>query len=259
MDNIKRVTRISYLSFKSMFLFLSPLAYLTVLVLSPLFSLIFFTLIAKDAFGSDADLRVNIIGNSIILCYVSCFFNIGNMWIEERNFGTLKIAITSTMSMFTMIISKGVLFILNGLVTVIFGLFVGKLIFGLNLEISYGLIASILLSVLSVAAMGCFMGAIGLLTRDANLILNIWNMIFMILCGINFPSSKLPVIFQNISNFLPLKHSMIAITKLLQGDNQITEMLIFEASIFVMYITLTFVILKTFEKLSIKHATLDFF
>ncbi|MDT1958996.1 ABC transporter permease [Carnobacterium divergens] len=259
MDGILRMIRISYYSFKSMFLFLSPLAYLTVLILSPLFSLVFFTLIAKDAFGSNADLRVNIIGNAIILCYVSCFFNIGNMWIEERNFGTLKLAISSTMSIFTMIIAKGVLFIVNGLITVFFGLFVGKLLFGLNVEITLGLIAGILLGVLSVAAMGCFVGAIGLLTRDANLILNIWNMIFMALCGINFPTSRLPIFFQNISNFLPLKHSMNAITQLLQGNNDISEMLLFEAGICLMYIILTYISLKIFEKISLIYATLEFY
>lgn len=259
MDALRRFFRVSFFSFKGMFLFLSPITYFTVLILSPISSLVFFVLIARDAYGPTADIRQCIIGNSLILCYVSAFFCLGNILGGEREFGTLKVFISSPNCKFYILLSKGFLFIVNGLVTVFLGLIVGRLLFGHVISITFSFIICIIIAVFSVASMGFFISTIGLLTRDANLILNIWNMIFMAVCGINYSTSLLPLSLQYLSNFLPLKHTMDAISKLLLGRGDIMPDLLKELAVCLCYFCLAVIALALFEKLARKYSTLDFF
>ncbi|WP_327147047.1 MULTISPECIES: ABC transporter permease [unclassified Thermotoga] len=59
--------------------------------------------------------------------------------------------------------------------------------------------------------------ALGLVTRDTNMLLGIAEMLVFMMSGANFPVERLPVIFRWVSLILPLSHSVKSIRYTLSG------------------------------------------
>lgn len=264
MDSFKRFYRNGLYSFKGLYGFLRPEIYILVEVINPIFQVLFFSLVARHAYGN-IDITPFIIGNAFVLCMYNAFFGVGANLISERSLGTLKILIASPANKFKLFVSKSTFHILDGMVTVFIGLLTG--IVFLNLKIPVHSIPYFLLSlfaaIFTACSMGLFIGSIGLLTRDINLLLNLSSMLLMSLSGVNFPTEKLPFFLKGISSILPLTNALKA-SKLLINPATISYetiniYILEEFGLGVAYCIIAYFTLRIMENIAKNKATLDIY
>lgn len=261
MEELKRFFRSGLYSFKGIFGFLKPEIYILVKVINPIFMVIFFSLIASHAYNTK-DITPWVVGNAFVLCMYNAFFGVGTELIAERSFGTLKILIASPTNKFTALLSKTLFHIVDSLITVFIGLTTGYIIFNAKIPFDKLHIFFLLLlaAMFSACTLGLFVGSIGLISRDINLLLNISSMMLMALSGVNYPIEKLPWIFQKVSYIMPLTRSLKG-TRMLLNNNLSTvyRLLVGEIVLGIIYSLLGYILLKFMEAMARKKATLDIF
>lgn len=261
MKEVKRFLRFSLFSFKGLFGWLEPKIYLMVKVINPVFTLIFFCLLTRYAYKSN-DVTPYLVGNAMILVYMSAIFGVGNVLALERYFGTLKVIMIAPTNKFFIFAGRGFFHIVDGLITVIISLGVGSLLFGFHSNGSFLQILLILvISTYSVAGLGMMLASLGLKYRDMNLVMNISSMMILVLTGANFPIEKLPVWLQGISNVLPLTRGIRAAQMTLVGANftEVGTLLLSEFILGTIFLLLGYVLFSLMDHLAVKDGAFDLY
>lgn len=264
MEMVERAYRNGLYTFKGLFGFLKPEVYVLVKVVNPIFQVLFFSLIAKHAYGNE-DITHFIVGNAFVLCMYNAFFGVGCNLISERGYGTLKLLIGSPCNKFNVFITKSTFHIIDGIITVAIGLFTGMIFFNIKIPINifpYFLIC-LILAIFTVCSMGLLVGSMGLITRDISMLLNISSMILMCLCGVNFQVEKLPIVLQYVSNILPLTNALKA-SKLLINDGiinyeKVNSLLLNELLLGIGYCIIAYLSFRIMEKLAKCRAAIDIY
>jgi len=228
----------------------------------PLITLIYYCVIAQHSFLTDY-LTSWVIGNSLLLCNNTCVFTLGSAFESERYYGRLKWLIVSPHNRMATVFQKGFFFIFESFATVVLGLLFGSLIFGVSFtNVNIGLLSIIILAgVFSAICFGMLLSMFALISDSMNLILNIFNMAMLILCGANFPISDLPKFAQYISFCLPFTRSIEA-GKMLFGEINIQRLVTLlggELCIGLIYLVVSAVLFKTIERVAIRKASLEIF
>lgn len=259
---MRRFIRQSLFSFKSLFGYLSPKAYLLMKVLDPMLQMIYFSLLIKFVYKTN-DMTPWLIGNAFILCSRNAVFGIGTSLIGERYSGTLKLIIGSPANKFMVFMSRGVFYIIDSFITVFIGLITGYLLFHLYIPADRMLIfiLSIVVCMFSSIALGLCISVIGLLTRDIHLFLNTISMLLFALTGAIFPLERLPLFLSKLSYMLPITRSIESARLIASGGDfsRIFTLLGGEMLLGVLYVVLGYMALSFVEKIAIKKATLDIY
>lgn len=262
MDTLKRIHRNGWYSYKALYGFLKPQEYILVKVANPIFQVIFFTLVARHAYGS-GDITPYIVGNAFVLCAYNAFFGVGANLIVERNLGTLKLLVASPSNKFSIFVTKCNLHIMDGMITVFIGILTGIIIFDLSIPLNAvpQFLLCLIVAIFSACAMGLFVGSIGLVTRDINLLLNLSAMMLMCLSGVNFPVERMPIILQKASSLMPLTNSLKA-CRLLMGTDMtasgtISSYIVKEFALGLLYCVAAYMTLKFMEHIAKRKAVID--
>lgn len=264
METLERAYRNGLYTFKGLFGFLKPEIYVLVKVVNPVFQVMFFSLIAKHAYGN-VDITPFIVGNAFVLCMYNAFFGVGCTLINERGYGTLKLLIGSPCNKFNVFITKSTFHIIDGIFTVLIGLFTGIIFFNIRIPIDIlpYFIVCLVIAIFTACSMGLLIGSIGLITRDINMLLNLSSMLLMSLCGVNFSIEKLPTVLQYVSNILPLTNALKASKLLLNGGiinyGKVNSLLINELLLGIGYCIIAYLSFKFMEKLAKCRATIDIY
>lgn len=262
MDPIKRLFRKATLSYKGLFAVMSVQQYLMVNLGSPLMQMLCFTLVARYVYGG-VDVSHWFIGNALVLTYFNAIFGIGVQLTQEKNSGTLKLLIASPSSGVGIFLPRAILHIFDGLVTVLFGLMIGALIFGFNLPFSSWPAFLLILLVASFSAMafGLIISCLGLLTRDLNLVLNVASMTMLGLTGANFPLERMPVWLQPVGQLMPLTRSIEASRSLYAGMplSDLSGMLIGELILGIVLMAFGVLIFNVMTRVAVRLGVLEMF
>ncbi len=250
----------SIISYKALFGWLKIESYMVIKIVVPILQVSFFSLLSKYAFQTD-DISPWIIGNSILLCSRNAIYGVGRVIMEDRDMGTLKLIIASPANKFLVFVGRGLMHIVDALITVLIGLFVGFIFFNLHIPLNnlFLFILAIVISIYSAMAIGHMISVVGLAFRDIIILLNVFEYLLIILTGASFPISRLPIFLQGISNFLPITRGIKAARLLLDSANRILvlKLLSREFLIGTIYILFGFFVFSFFESISRKKATLD--
>lgn len=252
----------SYYSFKALYGWINPFAYVFMNVLNPILQLCFFCMLDKYIYHV-TDVTPYVIGNAIIMCTVNCIFGIGSTMPDERYYGTLKLLIVSPSNNIFTFLQKAVFHIAESILTVGMALLVGSLIFGANLtSVDLGqLCVVILIAILSTSCLGLFVASIGVATDSLNLIMNLFSMMFLAFTGVNYPLERLPMIFRGVGKMLPMTRS-IQLAKLLLQRESIYEhygMIIGEICVGIAYLVIGYVFLTFAERIAQKKGNFDLY
>ena len=264
MDGLMRIYRNGLYSFKGLYGFLRPQVYVLVKVINPVFQVLFFSLVARHAYGG-GDITPYIIGNAFVLCMYNAFFGVGTQLVSERGFGTLKLLIASPCNKFKVFVTKSAFHILDGVITVLIGIITG--IVFLKVRIPVENLPHMLLclgaAMFAACSMGLIVGSAGLITRDINLLLNIASMALMALSGVNFPVERLPMVLQRISHILPLTHALKACRILLATGGipygMVNSLILKEFMLGAVYCAVAYGALKLMERISKTKATINIY
>jgi ABC-2 type transport system permease protein len=261
-EGISRFFMQSWLSFKALFGWIDPKVYFFVKVVNPIFQMIFFCLLAKYCYKA-TDLSPWVIGNSFLLCIYNCIYGIGNVFVAERYFGTLKITVAAPSNKFITFFQRGFVHIIDSISTVVIGLVVGSLLFNVSFAkvnmLAFFII--LILAMFSAVGFGLFIGSFGLITSNMNMIMNICAMLLMAFSGANFPIEWLPVAVQKFAYCLPITRSIKA-AKLLthgQGLSEIYSLIWQEALLGAIYIIAGYFLMQVTEDISKRRASLDLY
>ena len=252
----------SWYSYRALFRDAELKSYIFLKIGQPIFQLLFFVLLAKYCMRTD-DLTIRVIGNAFLLCQKNCIHGLGRTFTSERIFGTLKLVIAAPYGKFLSFFEKSFIHIWDALVSVIIGLLVGWLVFGLNLG-NMTIIALVLFALMAVfacAGFGLFLGSLGLMSENMLLYNNLVVMVMLTFSGATFPLNWLPNFFKYISFITPTARSISAVELMINGAafRQVTSLLAGEFLLGFIYILLGYILIRYAENIAKKNASLDLY
>ena len=203
--------RSTYLQYVALFQWATIEGYIAYKVLLPVTQILFFVELGTYATGRQNALYFAL-GNALQLTANAGIFGVIATVANERQFGTLPILLASPANRLVTFLSRAVVNVIDGIATVIVGLAVAAVLFGLDLQHGNLLLLGLCVLVISftTAGLGLLFGSIGLIMRDAIIIANVVYYLLLVVCGINFPVSRLPEVIQLVSYGLPLTRGVEA-------------------------------------------------
>jgi ABC-2 type transport system permease protein len=239
-----------WLQYVALFHWADPRGYIAYKVLMPLTQILFFVQLGVFATGRSHALYFAL-GNALQLTAVGSIFGVVQTVANERESGTLPILLASPANRLVTFFSRASVNVLDGILTVIVGLVLTTLIYGFDLRsANLPLLAlCVLLIAVSTSGLGLLFGSLGLVMRDAMIIANVVYYVLLIVCGINFPVSRLPGAAQVISYALPMTRGVAAARQAAAGAGigQVAPLLGAELVVGVAYGFAGYLLFRTLE------------
>jgi ABC-2 type transport system permease protein len=203
--------RSTYFQYVALFQWATVQGYVAYKVLLPVTQILFFVELGVYSTGRQNALYFAL-GNALQLTANAGIFGVIATVANERHYGTLPILLGSPANRLVTFFSRAFVNVIDGILTVVIGLGVTVVLFGLDLQRANLPLLGICVLVISLttAGMGLLFGSIGLVMRDAIIIANVVYYLLLVVCGINFPVSRLPAAIQAISYGLPLTRGVEA-------------------------------------------------
>lgn len=250
MIQVSAFARSTWLQYVALFQWASPLGYFAYKVLLPVTQIVFFVQLGVFALGSSHALYFAL-GNSLQLTANAGIFGTIATVANERQYGTLPLLLASPANRLLTFMSRSFVNVLDGIVSVLFGLLVTAILYGFhasNANLPLLALCIILIS-LTTAGMGLLFGSLGLVMRDSIIIANVVYYALLIVCGINFPVDRLPGVLQVVAYSLPLTRGVQAAREAVAGAGfgQVTGLLAGELLVGVAYAVLGYLLFRLLE------------
>jgi ABC-2 type transport system permease protein len=246
-------------SYRALFGWINPWVFLPLLVIYPVFQVLFFAYLGRAA-DVESD-QFFLVGNSFVAAAVAALFGLGNSVGGERRTQTLPMLIVSPASRLALFGGRAVPTILNGFFVAAISFALGAAILRVHVHASdlegYGV--ALALSCFSCAALGLCIGALGIRGRNVSLFADIIAGSMLLVAGANVPLDRLPGWLQAISSAIPLTHGIEAARRSLSGASvsSLGGLLETELAIGVAYFVAGILLLRLFEYEGRRTATLE--
>jgi ABC-2 type transport system permease protein len=196
----------------------------------PLTQMVFFAFVVKlgTVGQSPADIasavQFTALGNAVATVTYSSVFSVCQTTDSEKFQGTLEHLLVSPANRLALYFGRGLIPILISLATVSVGLVYAAVFFGVPIAASAipALAVSVTLTAFAMVGFGLLLGGIALYLRTSIILGNIFLFIGLLLSGVNFPASQLPLALQYIGDGLPLTWGLSAIRGAVAGDSLAT-------------------------------------
>ena len=187
----------------------------------PLTQMVFFAFVVKLGGGGASAIQFTAIGNAVATVTYSSVFSVCQTTDSEKQQGTMEHLLVSPANRLALYFGRGLIPILISLATVTVGLVYAAVFFGV--PVAAGSVPSIAVSVVLTAfamvGFGLLLGGVALYLRTSIILGNIFLFIGLLLSGVNFPSSQLPLGLQYVGDGLPLTWALAAIRGAVAGDS----------------------------------------
>ena len=249
------------ISYRALFNWLNPVMYVTTMLGSPLFQVLFFTYLGRFA-GAEDD-AFYIVGNAVQVSAMAGIYGMTMGIANERQFGTLSPLLATPANRLAVFSGRAIPFIVNGVIVSAFGFAVGWLL--LDFKPAEGSLPALAVCVVvttsSCVALGMLIGSIGLRARDVFFGANLVYFLMLLVCGVNVPVDQLPPWLEQIGNMLPLTHGIEAAREIAAGAtlSDVSDLLATEALIGIAYASVAYVLFKVFEIEGRKRGSLETF
>jgi ABC-2 type transport system permease protein len=247
------------LSFRGLFSWLHPAIFIPTMVVPPLFQVLFFAYLGRAAeLESDS---FYVVGNSIQLAALPGLFAVSQAINGERKSQTLAPLLASPAS-------RVALFLGRSLPVMAIGLGVSFASFGfgsavLGVEVDAGVLPPLLVTMavtaFSCTALGVAHAAVGLRVREMAVFSNLVFAVLLVFCGVNVPLDDLPGWMSTLAQGLPVTHAVEAGRELVAGATlvDVGGLLGTEVAIGAVYLVLGLALLRYYERVARRRATLD--
>jgi ABC-2 type transport system permease protein len=258
--NIQLFWQGTLLSYKALFAWLRPGAYMASKIVMPLAQMFFFVFLGSYASdGRNVDFYV--IGNAIQITSVSGIFGVTMSVGGDRDAGTLPYLFGTPSNRFLIFFGRAFMHIIDGAIGVVIALTWGVLLLGLDLSHTNlsALALTILITTFSTCGLGLLMGCLSLLTANVMFVNNFVYFSLLIFSGANVEVTSLPAWMQFVSNILPLTRGIAASRALAAGAtfSDISPLLVSELGIGLVYGLLGYFLFSWFETQAKQKGTLE--
>jgi ABC-2 type transport system permease protein len=185
----------------------------------PFTQMLFFAFVATLAGNADASVQFVVVGNAVATVTYSSIFSVCQTTDSEKNNGTIEHLLVSPTSRFALYVGRGIVPIFISLATATVGLCYAVVIFGVPFSASavLPLAVSVVLASVALVGFGLLLGGVALYLRTSIILGNIFLFIGLLLSGVNFPTSQLPVPLQILGDGFPLTWAIAAVRSSLDG------------------------------------------
>ena len=246
-------------SYRALFHWLTPWILIPTFVVGPIFQLLFFAYVGRDAGVGDDSFYL--VGNAVELASIPCLFAMGNTIGNERFTQTLGLLLASPARRLPLFLGRALPVIVNGFCVSAVVLVVGALLLRVPIPVDawVPLVAVLAVSSFACTGLGLTSAALALRVRETAVLSNIIMGFLIIFCGVNVAVSALPAWMQSVAQVLPLTHGIAAARELVGGASwaSVTPLVRDEAMIGVVYAAIGMAMLLFFERESRRHATLE--
>ncbi len=205
-------------SYRALFGWLNPWIAVPMMVIAPVFQLLFFAYL-----GRATDVATDtyfVIGNALLAAALPGLLGMGGSVNGERYTKTLGVLLASPANRLALFLGRTLPAIANGFAVSAFCLVSGTLL--LDVHIAAAAVPSLALIIVvcafSCSALGLCMGAVGLRARDVIPFSWIFVPVLLLVSGANVPLDRLPDWLRAIGSGLPLAHGIEAARGLVAGQ-----------------------------------------
>ena len=248
------------LSYIALFHWLRPSTYLATKVITPLFQILFFTLLGMYATGPE-NAHFYVIGNAVQVAALSGIFGVTLSIGGDRWEGTLAYLFGTPANRLTLFVGRAFMHVIDGMFGVVIGLTWGTLLLSLDLSNTdpVALALTIFITTLSTSGMGLLLGCMSLITRNVMFINNTVYFLLLVFAGVNIPISSLPQWMQPLSYALPMTRGIAAAREIIAGESlkTVAPLLRGEFLIGLIYILTGYVLFRWFEFQAKRRGTLE--
>jgi ABC-2 type transport system permease protein len=186
----------------------------------PLTQMVFFVFVVRLGGGSTSSVQFTALGNAIATVTYSAVFSVCQTTDNEKQQGTMEHLLVSPANRFAMYLGRGLIPIMISLATATVGIVYAVELFGVPLAASSvpSLAVSVTLTAFAMVGFGLLLGGVALYLRTSIILGNIFLFIGLLLSGVNFPASQLPLPLQWIGYGYPLTWGLAAVRDSVAGD-----------------------------------------
>lgn len=186
----------------------------------PLTQMVFFAFVVRLDGGGPGVVAFTAIGNAVATVTYSSVFSVCQTTDSEKFQGTMEHLLVSPANRLALYFGRGLIPILISLATVAMGLVYAHLFFGVVFAAGSlpAVALSVVLTAFAMVGFGLLLGGVALYLRTSIVLGNIFLFIGLLLSGVNFPLSSLPLPVQYVGDALPLTWGLAAIRASVAGD-----------------------------------------
>lgn len=247
------------ISYRALFNWISPVMYVTTMLGSPLFQILFFTYLGRYA-GSEDD-SFFVIGNAVQVSAMAGIYGMVMGIANERQFGTLSPILATPANRLALFLGRALPNIVNGLIVSAFGFATGLVFldFSPALATVPALAAVVVLTTVSCVCFGMLIGSVGLRARDVFFAANLIYFLMLLVCGVNVDVNDLPGWLAAIGRAMPLTHGIEAAREIAKGATlgDVSGLVATEALVGVAYAAAAYLLFRFFETESRRRASLE--
>jgi ABC-2 type transport system permease protein len=247
-----------WFSYRALFGWMNPYIAVPLLVVTPIFQVLFFAYMGRAA-GLEDD-RFFVIGNGLQLAALPALFAMAATIDGERRAQTISSVLATPANRGALFLGRSLPVIANAIVVSLIAFVASALILNVHLAASTypSLLFLILVTSVSCTGFGLLNAAAGLRIRGGIVLTNMLDAVLLIWCGVNIPLANLPGWMSWTAQGLPLTHSLEAARRVADGASlgSVWSLVTTELLIGLVYATVGFFGLRFFELQSRRHATL---
>ncbi len=186
----------------------------------PLTQMVFFVFVVQVSGGGPAEIAFTALGNAVATVTYSSVFSVCQTTDSEKQQATMEHLLVSPANRMALYFGRGLLPILISLATVSVGIAYAVFLFGVPLSVVDlpTLAVSVVLTAFAMVGFGLLLGGVALYLRTSIILGNIFLFIGLLLSGVNFPASDLPLPLQWVGDALPLTWGLDAIRASVAGE-----------------------------------------
>jgi ABC-2 type transport system permease protein len=190
------------------------------LFIIPLTQMVFFAFVVQVGGGGAPEIAFTALGNAVATVTYSSIFSVCQTTDNEKQMGTMEHLLVSPANRLALYFGRGLLPILFSIATVTVGIAYAVFLFGVHLAPSSipSLAVSVVLTAFAMVGFGLLLGGVALYLRTSIILANIFLFIGLLLSGVNFPASQLPLVAQWIGYGFPLTWGLAAVRASVAGD-----------------------------------------
>ena len=186
----------------------------------PLMQMVFFVFVVQVSGGGPSEIAFTALGNAVSTVTYSSVFSVCQTTDSEKQQGTMEHLLVSPANRMALYFGRGLLPILISLATVSVGIVYAVALFGVQISLASipALAVSVTLTAFAMVGFGLLLGGVALYLRTSIILGNIFLFIGLLLSGVNFPISELPLPLQWVGDGFPLTWGLDAIRASVAGD-----------------------------------------
>jgi ABC-2 type transport system permease protein len=186
----------------------------------PLTQMVFFAFVVTLGGGGPSEVAFTALGNAIATVTYSSIFSVCQTTDNEKQQGTMEHLLVSPANRFALYFGRGLIPILISLATASVGIVYAVVLFGVRIAPTAvpAVAVSVALTAFAMVGFGLLLGGVALYLRTSIILGNIFLFIGLLLSGVNFPSSQLPVALQIVGDGFPLTWGLAAVRASVAGD-----------------------------------------